>query len=112
MEASIARALSLWRDLSDFATTRLGISTSAFQIAVSLFAVLVAAVAVGAVGTSLPSRPIRYTVPPPKIPSPETTVEHTTVKLPGSSAVQCYAPATGQFLGLVNASSAGAIDRC
>ncbi|KND87366.1 putative aldehyde dehydrogenase-like protein [Tolypocladium ophioglossoides CBS 100239] len=111
MEPSIARAVCLWHELSGSATTRLGISTGEFQIAVSIFAVLASAVVVRAFSTSLPSRPTLYAVPPPKIPSPATTVEQTTIKLPGSSAIQCYAPATGQFLGLVNASSAGAIDR-
>lgn len=46
------------------------------------------------------------------MPSPETTIEHTGVKVPGSSAIQCYAPATGQFLGLVNPVTADGIDRC
>ncbi|KAK3903448.1 hypothetical protein C8A05DRAFT_43319 [Staphylotrichum tortipilum] len=31
--------------------------------------------------------------------------------VPGSTALQCYAPATGQFLGLVNPSTTNAIDR-
>lgn len=62
-------------------------------------------------GTRSGTSTTRYVVAPPKPPSPETTVEHTSVKLPGSSAVQCYAPCTGQFLGLVNPSSPAAIDR-
>lgn len=57
------------------------------------------------------SRPRAYVVAPPKPPTAETTVEHTSVKLAGSSAVQCYAPATGRFLGLVNPSSAAGVDR-
>ena len=35
----------------------------------------------------------------------------TTVKASGSTAVQCYAPATGEFLGLVNPSTPEGIDR-
>lgn len=31
--------------------------------------------------------------------------------MPGSTAIQCYAPATGQFLGLINPSSPAGIDR-
>lgn len=55
--------------------------------------------------------PSRYTVPSPRVPEKHTVVEHTNVKLPGSSAVQCYAPATGQFLGFVNPSTPDGIDR-
>jgi acyl-CoA reductase-like NAD-dependent aldehyde dehydrogenase len=50
-------------------------------------------------------------VPPPKLPEKETTVEHTSVKIPGTTALQCYAPATGRFLGFVNPSTPAAIDR-
>ncbi|RSL73156.1 hypothetical protein CEP54_000455 [Fusarium duplospermum] len=56
-------------------------------------------------------RPRRYTVPAPKIPEPRTYVDVPSVKVSGSSAVQCYAPATGQFLGNVNAATPAAIDR-
>ncbi|KAI8682948.1 hypothetical protein LRP88_05084 [Fusarium phalaenopsidis] len=56
-------------------------------------------------------RPRRYTVPAPKIPEPRTYVDAPSVKVSGSSAVQCYAPATGQFLGNVNAATPAAIDR-
>ncbi|PNY26697.1 aldehyde dehydrogenase-like protein [Tolypocladium capitatum] len=106
MEVSIAMAVSLWHELGDLATTRQGISTGAFQIAVSIFAGLVSVVVVRAFGTSPHSRPILYAVPPPEIPSPAT------IRPPSSSAIECYAPATGQFLGLVDAASTGAIDRC
>ena len=55
----------------------------------------------------------RYTVPVPKLPDADTPiVEHTSIASPdGGSAVQCYAPATGQSLGLVNPSSPASIDR-
>ena len=56
-------------------------------------------------------RPKIYTVPPPKLPEQETTVEETSIKLHGSTAIQCYAPATGRFLGLVNPSTPASIDR-
>ncbi|KAM4065113.1 aldehyde dehydrogenase family protein [Hirsutella rhossiliensis] len=82
------------------------------RVGVSVLAVLVSVLLFlwRAVGTER-SSPVPYAVAPPKPPSPETTVEHTSVKLPGSSAVQCYAPCTGRFLGLVNPSSPAAIDR-
>jgi len=53
----------------------------------------------------------RYTVPPPKAPDEDTIVSETSVKVSGSSAVQCYNPATGKFLGFVNPSTPAAIDR-
>ncbi|KAK2014139.1 aldehyde dehydrogenase [Colletotrichum eremochloae] len=54
---------------------------------------------------------IAYTVPPPKIPDEHSIVEETKVKISGTTAVQCYAPATGQFLGFINPSTPASIDR-
>ncbi|KAK7756590.1 Meiotic Sister-Chromatid recombination aldehyde dehydrogenase [Diatrype stigma] len=56
-------------------------------------------------------KPKLYTVPPPKLPEETTILEAPTIKVPGSSAIQCYAPATGQLLGLVNPSTPAGIDR-
>ncbi|KAL2136057.1 hypothetical protein VTI74DRAFT_5637 [Chaetomium olivicolor] len=55
--------------------------------------------------------PIRYTVPSPKRPEKVDILDEPAIKVPGSTAIQCYAPATGQFLGLVNPSTPNAIDR-
>jgi acyl-CoA reductase-like NAD-dependent aldehyde dehydrogenase len=56
--------------------------------------------------------PIRYTVPAPKLPDDEPRIlEKPSIKVEGSSAIQCYAPATGQLLGLVNPSTPGGLDR-
>ncbi|KAI1843650.1 hypothetical protein JX265_008520 [Neoarthrinium moseri] len=56
--------------------------------------------------------PRRYTVPAPKLPEGEPQIlEHPTIKVPGSTAIQCYAPATGQLLGLVNPSTPAGLDR-
>ncbi|CAI4211131.1 unnamed protein product [Parascedosporium putredinis] len=55
--------------------------------------------------------PKRYTVPPPKLPDQERIVDEANIRIPGSTALQCYAPATGQFLGLINPSTADGIDR-
>ncbi|WQF83222.1 Putative aldehyde dehydrogenase domain, aldehyde/histidinol dehydrogenase [Colletotrichum destructivum] len=52
-----------------------------------------------------------YTVPPPKTPDKHSFVEETNVKISGTTAVQCYAPATGQFLGFINPSTPASIDR-
>ncbi|CAK7206675.1 Meiotic Sister-Chromatid recombination aldehyde dehydrogenase [Sporothrix eucalyptigena] len=56
-------------------------------------------------------RPKRYKVPLPKLPEETRYLDPPSIKVPGSSAIQCYAPATGQFLGLVNPSTPAAIDR-
>ncbi|KAK4198444.1 Aldehyde/histidinol dehydrogenase [Triangularia verruculosa] len=56
-------------------------------------------------------KPILYKVPSPKIPDNAEILEEPVIKVSGSTAVQCYAPATGQFLGFVNPSSPNAIDR-
>ncbi|KUI60154.1 hypothetical protein VP1G_07367 [Cytospora mali] len=55
--------------------------------------------------------PIRYRVPSPKVPEPKEILENPSIKVSGSTAVQCYAPATGQFLGFINPSTPAAIDR-
>ncbi|KAF7531762.1 hypothetical protein G7054_g8573 [Neopestalotiopsis clavispora] len=56
--------------------------------------------------------PIRYTVPAPKLPEGEPQIlKHPSIKVEGSSAIQCYAPATGQLLGLVNPSTPAGLDR-
>ncbi|KAK4130105.1 ALDH-like protein [Trichocladium antarcticum] len=56
-------------------------------------------------------QPIRYSVPSPKKPEKVEILDQPALKVPGSTALQCYAPATGQFLGLVNPSTPNAIDR-
>ncbi|KAK4231057.1 hypothetical protein QBC38DRAFT_496145 [Podospora fimiseda] len=56
-------------------------------------------------------QPIKYTVPSPKLPEKVEILDKPAIKTSGSSAIQCYAPATGQFLGFVNPSTPNAIDR-
>jgi len=56
-------------------------------------------------------KPIRYNVPPPKLPEETTILERPNIQSDGSTAIQCYAPATGQFLGLVNPSTPAGLDR-
>ena len=63
------------------------------------------------VQASAADKPKRYTVPLPKLPEETRYLDPASIKVPGSSAIQCYAPATGQFLGLVNPSTPAAIDR-
>lgn len=56
-------------------------------------------------------KPKHYKVSPPQLPETATYLEHPTIKAPGSTAIQCYAPATGQFLRLVNPSTPAGLDR-
>ncbi|CAK7270284.1 Meiotic Sister-Chromatid recombination aldehyde dehydrogenase [Sporothrix epigloea] len=60
---------------------------------------------------SFADRPRRYKVPLPKLPEEVRYLDPPSIKVAGSSAIHCYAPATGQFLGLVNPSTPAAIDR-
>ncbi|KAL1882070.1 hypothetical protein VTK73DRAFT_2479 [Phialemonium thermophilum] len=56
-------------------------------------------------------RPVPYQVPQPKMPDRIEYLDEPSIKKSGTTAVQCYAPATGQFLGFVNPSTSAAIDR-
>lgn len=56
-------------------------------------------------------KPIRYAVPSPKLPEKHEILQEPSIKLAGSSAIQCYAPATGQLLGLINPATPDSIDR-
>ncbi|KAI4123770.1 MAG: hypothetical protein LQ338_005119 [Usnochroma carphineum] len=58
--------------------------------------------------------PVHYTVPLPEQAKPGWTgklLEEPTIRAPGSSAIQCYSPATGQLLGYVNPATPDGIDR-
>ncbi|KAL8931461.1 MAG: hypothetical protein Q9216_007195, partial [Gyalolechia sp. 2 TL-2023] len=58
--------------------------------------------------------PVDYVVPLPDQAKPGWTgraLEEPGIKIPGSSAIQCYNPATGQLLGLVNPATPDGIDR-
>lgn len=56
---------------------------------------------------------IPYTVSSPKKSSPPVDWDkhEPAIKISGSSAIHCYAPATGEFLGLVNPATPAGIDR-
>ncbi|KAK1758568.1 Aldehyde/histidinol dehydrogenase [Echria macrotheca] len=56
-------------------------------------------------------QPIRYKIPSPKLPEKHEILEQPSIKVSGSTAVQCYAPATGQLLGLLNPATPDSIDR-
>lgn len=48
---------------------------------------------------------------PPRPSHPQTPRPNDPPQIPGSSAIQCYAPATGQLLGLINPSTPSGLDR-
>ncbi|KAL8829145.1 MAG: hypothetical protein Q9170_006305, partial [Blastenia crenularia] len=58
--------------------------------------------------------PVGYTVPLPEQAKPGwtgKTLDEPSIKISGSSAIQCYNPATGQLLGYVNPATPDGIDR-
>ncbi|KAL8868837.1 MAG: hypothetical protein Q9174_004722 [Haloplaca sp. 1 TL-2023] len=58
--------------------------------------------------------PIHYEIPVPEQCKPGWTgkvLEEPSIKITGSSAIQCYNPATGQLLGQVNPATPDGIDR-
>lgn len=61
-----------------------------------------------------PERAVEFHVPSPEPCLPGWKgkgLAEPSIKVPGSSAIQCYAPASGEYLGLVNPSSPDRIDR-
>ncbi|TVY81930.1 putative aldehyde dehydrogenase-like protein [Lachnellula suecica] len=54
---------------------------------------------------------IKYTIAVPVPPEDSRILERPSIKSPGTTAIQCYAPATGEFLGFVNPSTPEGIDR-
>lgn len=61
-----------------------------------------------------PEQVVKFSVPAPEPCLPDWKgkgLDQPSIKVPGSTAIQCYAPATGQYLGLVNPSSPDRIDR-
>ena len=57
---------------------------------------------------------VEYSLDPPAQTQPGwqgKTLENPVIKTPGSTAIQCYAPATGQLLGLINPTTPDGIDR-
>ncbi|CZT47763.1 probable betaine aldehyde dehydrogenase [Rhynchosporium secalis] len=54
---------------------------------------------------------IQYEIAIPNPPGDGRVMENPSIKAPGSTAIQCYAPATGEFLGLVNPTTPEGLDR-
>ncbi|KXJ94000.1 Aldehyde/histidinol dehydrogenase [Microdochium bolleyi] len=82
------------------------------SIAVPVVALVLAGVLLYVTHVDPLDKPKRYTVPAPKIPDDNVILNKPTLKSSGgSTAIQCYAPATGQFLGYVNPSTPAGLDR-
>lgn len=54
---------------------------------------------------------IKYVLNPPTYPAERNFLETPSIKAPGTTAIQCYAPATGEFLGFANPHTPEGIDR-
>ncbi|GAP87239.1 putative aldehyde dehydrogenase [Rosellinia necatrix] len=98
--------------LRQFPINELGLSTVRPSVLVAIVASGVLAVFVLlSTLTSSAEKPVRYSVPPPKLPDEPTVLDNPHIKASGTTAIQCYAPATGQFLGFVNPSTPAGLDR-
>ncbi|TFA99743.1 Putative aldehyde dehydrogenase [Trichoderma ghanense] len=118
MERLVEQLVSLVGALSTRLGAQLDISPAAIHATIALVATLICGLIVRAASAAAiaatASRPRHYVVPPPALPSNKestsTVVEHASIRIPGSSAIQCYAPATGQFLGAVEPTTEDGID--
>ncbi|KAL1840604.1 hypothetical protein VTJ49DRAFT_291 [Mycothermus thermophilus] len=54
---------------------------------------------------------IPYTIPAPKVLEDAKILDKPSIKAPDGTSIQCYAPATGQYLGVVNPATPDSIDR-
>lgn len=114
MERLVERLASSVGGASSRLGSRLDISPALLQASFVLLATFICGLIVRAgaafAQASWASDPRWYLVYPPQLPEKETTVKQTGIRIPGSSAIQCYAPATGQFLGTVEATTEEGID--
>lgn len=58
-----------------------------------------------------PEKVIKYTLDVPTRPAERKILEKPSIKASGTTAIQCYAPATGEFLGFANPHTPEGIDR-
>ncbi|KAL6896969.1 Aldehyde/histidinol dehydrogenase [Trichoderma evansii] len=94
--------------------SQLDISSVSFQASFAVLATLICGLIVRAgvsfAHASLDFGPRWIRAFPPTLPEKKTIVKQTSIRIPGSSAIQCYAPATGQFLGTVEPTTEEGID--
>ncbi|KAI3340887.1 Aldehyde/histidinol dehydrogenase [Ustulina deusta] len=93
--------------LRQFPIKDLGVASLPLSIVGAVLGALLLLFAVFGAG----EKPLRYVVPPPTLPEEITVLETPRIKTSGTTAIQCYAPATGQFLGFVNPSTPAGLDR-
>ncbi|KAL6858064.1 Meiotic Sister-Chromatid recombination aldehyde dehydrogenase [Amphichorda felina] len=106
--------LSLWQRWGEYIQTYWSIPLPVIQVTSSLVALGLSFLLIRFANSAAQAasyRPRRYTIPPPQLPEQDIFISGAGVKVSGSSAVQCYAPATGKVLGLVNPSTPAGIDR-
>lgn len=97
----------------DYLATPSDVSLDLRTVAAILLAVIAAWLAYRLSRTD-PEAAVQFTVPTPDQCKPGwqgQVLERPSIKISGSSAIQCYAPATGQLLGLINPATPGGIDR-
>ncbi|KAL7899767.1 Aldehyde/histidinol dehydrogenase [Trichoderma sp. SZMC 28014] len=115
MERLVEQLASFVGGASSRLGSRLDMSPALLQASFVLLATFICGFIVRAgaafAHASWASDPRWFFVHPPTLPEKETTVKQTGIRIPGSSAIQCYAPATGQFLGTVEATTEDGIDR-
>ncbi|KAL7812868.1 aldehyde dehydrogenase family [Trichoderma aethiopicum] len=121
MERLVEQLVSLVGAVSARLGSQLDISPAAIHASIALVATLICGLIVrtasAAAIAATASRPRHYVVPPPAFPektkessSSSSVNSSTSIRIPGSSAIQCYAPATGQFLGAVEPATEADID--
>jgi acyl-CoA reductase-like NAD-dependent aldehyde dehydrogenase len=87
-------------------------SATAVHVLLAALAIILTITIRLVLSTAIPSRVRTYAVPVPTLPTQDgALVDETSVKISGGSAIQCYEPATGRLLGLVNPASPAALDR-
>jgi acyl-CoA reductase-like NAD-dependent aldehyde dehydrogenase len=88
-----------------------------FDVTTSIVAAITGLVTIWVVYRLLrsdPDKPVNFSVPAPEQCAPDwagKALENPSIRVSSSTAIQCYAPATGYFLGLVNPTTPDGIDR-
>jgi len=109
-DAAAVTDLRSWLKQLSIVLAKFPISPAA-SFAVPILALVLGAVFLYTTHVNPFDRPKRYTVPAPKLPDENVILSKPNIKSSGSTAIRCYAPATGQFLGYVNPSTPAGLDR-
>lgn len=107
--------VSLWRQASDYTTANYHVSHETFSIAATvaalLFSIVITRLATKAARATFRDKVLVYQVPQLETAEPKKTVDKASIYLPGSKVINCYAPATGEFLQIANPLTPDGIDR-